>query len=124
MARASSSEISGRMSRRSSSRPAWAKRKPPAVKKELPPRWDSGAFSSTSTEAPASRAASAAQSAALPVPATTTSCVMSLAPSDESRQHRETEGDAVPPEDREAVGLDPAQQPAHHEERGDGRHEG
>jgi hypothetical protein len=73
MLRASSSEMSGKMSRRRSSSPWWAKRNPPAVKKELPPRWDSGAFSTTSTEAPASRAASAAHSAALPVPATTTS---------------------------------------------------
>jgi hypothetical protein len=50
-----------------------AKRKPPAVKKPLPPRHASGAFSSTSTFAPASRAESAAHIAALPPPTTTTS---------------------------------------------------
>src|ERR671930_1539430 len=50
-----------------------AKRKPPAVKNELPPRQASGAFSSTRTRAPCSRAESAAHSAALPPPTTMTS---------------------------------------------------
>ena len=50
-----------------------AKRKSPPEKAELPPRHGSGAFSSTRTFAPWSRAASDAQSAALPQPTTTTS---------------------------------------------------
>src|SRR5688500_7284183 len=50
-----------------------AKRNPPAVKKPLPPRHASGAFSSTSTRAPCSRAESAAHMAALPPPTTMTS---------------------------------------------------
>ena len=58
---------------RSSSKDLNAKRKPPAVKKPLPPRHASGAFSSTITRAPASRADSAAHIAALPPPTTTTS---------------------------------------------------
>src|SRR5438093_9909036 len=143
MARASSSEISGRMSRRRSSSPWCAKRNPPAVKNELPPRWDSGAFSTTSTDAPAPRAASAAHSAALPPPTTTTSCTampdllyrvvancngcgklagvvanrrVALA-SDHAGEHGEAEGDAIPAERREVVGLYPPDEPAHHEKR-------
>src|SRR6266850_689871 len=50
-----------------------AKRKPPAVKNPLPPRHVSGAFSTTSVRAPASRADSAAHMAALPPPTTITS---------------------------------------------------
>src|SRR6266446_3809217 len=50
-----------------------AKRKPPAVKKPLPPRQASGAFSTTSTRAPCSRADRAAHMAALPPPTTITS---------------------------------------------------
>ena len=45
----------------------------PAVKRLLPPDSSSGAASSMSTEAPSSRAASAAQYAALPAPTTMTS---------------------------------------------------
>src|SRR5204862_3185889 len=55
-----------------------AKRKPPAVKKPLPPRQASGAFSSTRTRAPASRAESAAHMAALPPPTTMTSYAVEL----------------------------------------------
>src|SRR5262245_18807654 len=66
----------------SSSNEENAKRKPPAVKNPLPPRHSSGAFSSTSTRAPCSRAESAAHMAALPPPTTTTSkafaCVLTL----------------------------------------------
>jgi len=58
---------------RSSSKDLNANRKPPAVKKPLPPRQASGAFSSTRTRAPCSRAESAAHMAALPPPTTTTS---------------------------------------------------
>src|SRR5262245_13272129 len=58
---------------RSSSKLLNAKRKPPAVKKPLPPRHASGAFSRTSTRAPCSRAESAAHIAALPPPTTMTS---------------------------------------------------
>ena len=61
------------MSAATSSRPSCAKRKPPAVKYELPPFSSSGAFSSTSTRAPPSCAEIAAVSAALPAPTTTTS---------------------------------------------------
>ena len=43
--------------------------------------------------------------------------------SDEAREHRQSERDAVPPEGREAVRLDPPEQPLHDEERCDGRHE-
>src|SRR5215472_8687605 len=50
-----------------------AKRKPPAVKKPLPPRHASGAFSSTTARAPCSWADSAAHIAALPPPTTITS---------------------------------------------------
>src|SRR5262249_5282028 len=57
----------------SSSNDLKAKRKPPAVKKPLPPRHASGAFSSTSTRAPCSCADSAAHIAALPPPTTMTS---------------------------------------------------
>src|SRR5574341_1043169 len=57
----------------SSSKLLKANRKPPAVKKPFPPRHASGAFSSTSTRAPCSRAESAAQRAALPPPITMTS---------------------------------------------------
>src|SRR5580700_704343 len=45
----------------------------PAVKRELPPRSASGAASTINTDAPVSRAASAAHSAALPPPTTITS---------------------------------------------------
>ena len=47
-----------------------ANRNKPPEKAELPPRHASGAFSSTNTFAPWSRAASDAQSAALPQPTT------------------------------------------------------
>ena len=72
IAAASSSDMSPTMAR-SSSNDLNAKRKPPAVKNPLPPRQASGAFSSTSVRAPASRADSAAHMAALPPPTTTTS---------------------------------------------------
>src|SRR5262249_30245582 len=72
MAAFSSSERSP-TSAQSSSKEENAKRKPPAVKNPLPPRHSSGAFSSTSTRAPCSRADSAAHMAALPPPTTTTS---------------------------------------------------
>ena len=68
----SSSERSPTISH-SSSKHLKAKRKPPAVKKPLPPRQASGAFSSTSTRAPCSWADSAAHIAALPPPTTITS---------------------------------------------------
>src|SRR5262245_53007916 len=68
----SSSERS-RTSSHSSSNDLKANRNPPAVKKPLPPRQASGAFSSTRTRAPCSCADSAAQSAALPPPTTITS---------------------------------------------------
>ena len=57
----------------SSSKDLKAKRKPPAVKKPLPPRQASGAFSSTSTRAPCSWADRAAHIPALPPPTTITS---------------------------------------------------
>jgi hypothetical protein len=57
----------------SSSKLLKANRKPPAVKKPLPPRQVSGAFSSTRTRAPCSRAESAEHIAALPPPMTMTS---------------------------------------------------
>jgi hypothetical protein len=56
-----------------SSIPVWQKRNPPAVKYEFPPFSSSAAFSRMRTLAPFSRAAIAAQSAALPAPTTTTS---------------------------------------------------
>src|SRR3989442_10152985 len=68
----SSSERSAPSSH-SSSKLLKATRKPPAVKKPLPPRHVSGAFSSTRTRAPCSRAESAAHIAALPPPTTITS---------------------------------------------------
>src|SRR5262245_18898328 len=52
--------------------PRYGKRTRPAVNNEFPPRSARVALSTTSTCAPASRAASAAQSAALPLPTTTT----------------------------------------------------
>src|SRR6185436_2942039 len=55
----------------------------PAVKRELPPFSSRAARSSISTEAPASRAASAAQKAALPAPTTTTSHARSATPASE-----------------------------------------
>src|SRR2546425_13353072 len=72
MAAFSSSERSPTSEHRSS-KDVNAKRNPPAVKKPLPPRHSSGAFSSTSTRGPCSRAESAAHIAALPPPTTTTS---------------------------------------------------
>ena len=57
----------------SSSKLLKPKRKPPAVKNELPPRQASGAFSTSSTRAPCSRAERAAHMAALPPPTTMTS---------------------------------------------------
>src|SRR5579872_5659601 len=71
--------MSSRMSVRRSSTPSWQKRKPPAVKVELPPRSSSVAFSSTSTLTPCSAADSAAHSAALPAPTTMTSHASSAA---------------------------------------------
>ena len=68
----SSSERSPTISQ-TSSKLLNAKRKPPAVKNPLPPRHASGAFSTTSVLAPASRAESAAHMAALPPPTTITS---------------------------------------------------
>src|SRR5262245_43355172 len=68
----SSSERSPTISQ-TSSKLLNAKRNPPAVKNELPPRQASGAFSTTSTRAPCSRADSAAHMAALPPPTTMTS---------------------------------------------------
>src|SRR2546429_9847948 len=53
--------------------------RPPAVRKPLPPRQASGAFSTTSTRAPTSRAESAAHMAALPPPTTMTSCAAGTA---------------------------------------------
>src|SRR4051812_39702701 len=70
---ASLSDRSTSTSVRRSSNPLWTKRKPPAVKVELPPRSSSLAFSSTSTLAPCSFAERAAHSAALPAPTTITS---------------------------------------------------
>src|SRR5580765_7778924 len=64
----------------SSSNDWTAKRKPPPVKKPLPPRQASGAFSSTSTRAPCSWADRAAHIPALPPPTTMTS-YRSLIPS-------------------------------------------
>src|SRR6266567_4620545 len=52
------------------------KRNSPPVKAELPPRSDLGAFSSTSTLQPSSRADSPAASAALPAPTTITSGIV------------------------------------------------
>src|SRR6266581_1599798 len=72
MAAFSSSERSPTSEHRSS-KDVNAKRNPPAVKKPLPPRHSSGAFSRTSTRAPCPRAESAAHIAALPPPTTTTS---------------------------------------------------
>src|ERR1700752_3707194 len=70
---ASLSDRSTSTSVRRSSSPLCTKRKPPAVKVELPPRSSSLAFSRTSTLAPCSWAARAAHSAALPAPTTITS---------------------------------------------------
>ncbi len=59
---------------RSSSVGPWAKRIMAALlKRELPPRWLKGAFSTTSTRAPASAAEAAEARAAFPDPTTTTS---------------------------------------------------
>ncbi len=69
------------MSVRSSSNDLNPNRNPPAVKKPLPPRQASGAFSSTRTRAPVSRADRAAHMAALPPPTTTTSQVVVVATS-------------------------------------------
>src|SRR5215470_12821024 len=65
------------MSARRSATPSYTVRMAPAVNAVLPPRSASGARSSTSTSAPASRAASAAHIAALPAPITRTSvCII------------------------------------------------
>ena len=56
-----------------SSTDAYAKRITPPAKRLLPPLSSSVAASSMATVAPSSRAASAAHSAALPLPTTTTS---------------------------------------------------
>jgi hypothetical protein len=58
--------------------PRQAKGMAPAAKRLFPPFSDSGARSSTSTLAPLSFAASAAQNGALPAPTTTTSNLFSL----------------------------------------------
>src|SRR6185503_12618053 len=123
MVAASSSLRSGMTSRRRSSRPWWAKRKPPAVKKELPPRSCSGAFSRTSTEAPPSRAASAAQRAALPQPMTMMSGFMSSSAPAQGNEDDEAKGDPVPAEADEVVRLHEAEQPADGDEGGEGGHD-
>src|SRR5260221_3839548 len=64
----------------------YAKRITPPAKRELPPLSSSGAASSIATLAPWSRAASAAQSAAVPLPTTTTSNGSAIGCNYEARQ--------------------------------------